>query len=76
MHRYECGNCNLVSDPFVLRYGAERYGQKHRDKLHHGMHPRNEAILTGGGQMPQAGEWRVVAIFAVMVLAGLVSKML
>lgn len=74
MHRYECGNCNLVSDPFVLRHGAERYGQEHRDKRHDGMHPLNEAILTSAGRMPQTSEWRIFLIVGILILVGLLSK--
>ncbi|MFI2434697.1 hypothetical protein [Streptomyces sp. NPDC018693] len=76
MHRYECGNCQLVSDPYVLRNAAERYGQEHRDKRHDGMHPMNEAILSGGGRMPQAGEWRIFVLFGVLILLGIASKVL
>ena len=77
MHRYECGNCQLVSEPYTLRHGAKRYGQVHRDKRHDGMHPLNEAILTeSGGRMPQPGEWRIFVLFGVLILAGLISKAL
>ncbi|MFF5968206.1 hypothetical protein ACFY64_31685 [Streptomyces collinus] len=75
MHRYECENCNLVSDPYVLRNSAERYGQEHRDKRHDGMHP-SEAILSGGGRMPQADEWRIFALVGVLILLGLATKAL
>jgi hypothetical protein len=77
MHRYECGNCQHVSGPFVLRNSAERYGQEHRDKRHDGMFPFNEAILVeSGGRMPQASEWRIFVLFAVLILLGLASKAL
>ncbi|WP_328434543.1 hypothetical protein [Streptomyces sp. NBC_00425] len=76
MFSYECGNCNLRSEPYVLRNGAERRGQRHRDEKHDGMHPLNEAILSASGRMPQAGEWKVFAIVAALMLAGLISKML
>ncbi|WP_258314604.1 hypothetical protein [Streptomyces sp. Act143] len=40
------------------------------------MHP-DEAILSGGGgRMPQAGDWKIFAIVAVLLLVGLVSKVL
>ncbi|MEU6595333.1 hypothetical protein ABZ923_40105 [Streptomyces sp. NPDC046881] len=76
MHRYECGNCQQVSNPFVLRNSAERYGQEHRDERHGGMHPFNEAIVSGGGRMPQPGEWRVFVLFGVLILLGLATKAL
>ncbi|MGW2951560.1 hypothetical protein [Streptomyces eurythermus] len=74
MHRYECGNCQLVSDSFILRNGAERYGRKHRDERHDGMHPFSEAILSGGGRMPQVGEWRIVAFVGVLFAIGLIYR--
>ncbi|CAL9535558.1 hypothetical protein [Streptomyces sp. enrichment culture] len=75
MHSYECGNCNLRSDPFILRNSAERYGQEHRDKRHDGMHPLDEAILSGGsGVMPQPGDWKVFALVAALFVMGLMTK--
>lgn len=76
MHRYECGNCNLVSDPYSFRRSAEAYGHEHRRKRHDGMHPLNEAILTAAGRMPDKSEWRVMAIVGALILVGLVSKAL
>jgi hypothetical protein len=76
MHRYECGNCNLVSDPYALRRNAEAYGHDHRVKRHDGMHPLNEAILTSAGRMPQPGEWRAFLIVGILIAAGLISKLL
>jgi hypothetical protein len=75
MHRYVCGNCNLASEPFVLRRSAKRYGRNHRNKRHDGMHPLEEPILTTSGRMPQAGEWKIFVLFAVLVLLGLGSKL-
>ncbi|MER7739991.1 hypothetical protein ABTX34_17025 [Streptomyces sp. NPDC096538] len=75
MHRYMCGNCNLKSEPFILRNSAERCGQEHRDKRHDGMHPLDEAILSGGsGVMPEPGEWKIFALVAVLILMGLATK--
>lgn len=76
MHRYECGNCNLVSEPYMTRNGAEQRGKTHRETKHDGMHPLNEAILNVSGRMPQTGEWKLFAILAVLLVAGLISKAL
>ncbi|MFJ5037983.1 hypothetical protein [Streptomyces parvulus] len=76
MHQYECGNCGLRSESFVTRKGAEKYGKGHRHERHGGMAPISESILTYSGQMPQAGEWKVFLIVAVLIVAGLISKAL
>ncbi|MCX4609455.1 hypothetical protein [Streptomyces mirabilis] len=60
----------------MTRGGAERRGQKHRDKRHDGMYPVHEGILSFSGRLPQAGEWKVFALVAALLLAGLVSKVL
>lgn len=73
-HKYECGNCNLLSEPYATRGGAERRGQEHRDSRHDGMHPVNEAILSYGGQMPQMGDWKLFALVGALLLVGLVGK--
>jgi len=40
------------------------------------MHPVDEAILSNTGEMPTMADWRLFALLAVLILAGLVNKAL
>lgn len=74
-HEYECGKCGLRFGRHWTRSAARRSGQAHRDEAHGGAHPIEESILTySGGRMPSAADWPVFALFAALLLAGLVSK--
>lgn len=73
-HVYECGKCGLRTDRHMTRAAAERSGQIHRDEIHGGMHPMDEAILSHTGQMPTVADWRLFVLVAGLIIAGLVNK--
>ena len=75
-HVYECGKCGLQSPRHHTKAAARRSGQIHRDEVHGGMHPVDEAILSNTGEMPTMADWRLFALLAVLILAGLVNKAL
>lgn len=76
MHRYDCPQCELTSQPYFRRSAAEDKGADHRDKRHDGMYPKGESILVETFHMPRRAELKPFVIVAVVLLAGLVSKFL
>lgn len=76
MHRYDCPQCNLTSESYWRRSMAEAKGADHRNKRHDDMHPKGERILSETLRLPRRGELTPAVIVAVLILAGLVSKML
>lgn len=75
MHRYECGNCNLRSEPFPTRRGAEERGMRHRDEMHDGMHP-DESIVSVGYTVPRGRELMPFLLVGLLVLVGLGSRLI
>lgn len=76
MHRYDCPSCGLTSAPYWRRSKAEEKGAEHRRNRHDNMHPKGETIVSEVFQLPGRGDLKPVIIFAVLIVAGLVTKFL
>lgn len=75
-YRYHCPSCDLTSDPFLVRWKADGFGEGHRDRRHDGMHPTGECILSPQFTGPSGrGEWGAVAVFAAVILLAMVSRL-
>ncbi|MFJ8006109.1 hypothetical protein [Streptomyces fagopyri] len=73
---YTCPECRTKSDPYRTETGARGHGDDHRHEFHGGDHPYGEAIVPVERPQLTRSDLRILALVALLLLAGLISKLL
>ncbi|MET7746175.1 hypothetical protein [Streptomyces sp. NPDC005385] len=74
--RYSCPVCQTESRRYATETGARGHGDGHRDDFHGGEHPYGEAVVPVPGTRLERSDLRVLALVALLLAAGLISKLL
>ncbi|MFE5140341.1 hypothetical protein ACFRDV_22135 [Streptomyces fagopyri] len=74
--RYSCPVCRTESTPYRTEIGARGHGDDHRHEFHGGDHPHGELIVPVEHAQLTRSDLRVLAVVALLLVAGLIGKLL